>query len=277
MKKSIICILLVLAVSVISADTVELKNGDLIICKVMYYNQNKLIVKIDKEEKNILISDVKKIQIEPEIQNKVIVPRNGLIGEFLFNGNLKDTCGTNNGINHGAIATYDRFNKPNYSYYFNGDNTFIEIPHSNSVNVNNIYSISLWIMPDFSCYYGAILSKSEKGNDQCFLMYDNGGVNYVQNYKDSWLNAHGTIQPNEWNHIVIVVDLNKIFIYINGQLFNKMPHICSQTQKNSRPLYIGMSQRDINVNKYYKGLIDDIRIYNRVLTKEEVEILFSEK
>ena len=45
--------------------------------------------------------------------------------------------------------------------------------------------------------------------------------------------------------------------------------------KNEAPLYIGTRTPDANSN-FYKGAVDELRIYNRALTVEEIEALFEE-
>jgi len=75
------------------------------------------------------------------------VPTNGLVGWWPFNGNANDLSGNNNnGTVNGATLTADRYGNANKAYNFNGINNYIEVLHSNSLNLG-IISISCSLDP----------------------------------------------------------------------------------------------------------------------------------
>jgi hypothetical protein len=90
--------------------------------------------------------------------------------------------------------------------------------------------------------------------------------------------------PNvlNWHHSVIIIpssapDLNSTLIYLDGQLLNG---VCSFINygapapniSNLNPIRIGRGwQRD----GYYSGTIDDIGIWNRALTQQEITDLYN--
>ena len=78
------------------------------------------------------------------------IPRDGLVGEWLFNGNAADTSGQgNNGQVNGAVLATDRFGNPNSAYSFNGSNAYIQLPNSNSLQIGlKDYTIAAWIKTD---------------------------------------------------------------------------------------------------------------------------------
>ena len=93
------------------------------------------------------------------------VPTNGLVGWWPFNGNANDlSINANNGTVNGATLTVDRYGNANKAYSFDGLNDYIEVLHSNSLNLG-IISISCWINPNSlltSTNFGpTILSKRE--------------------------------------------------------------------------------------------------------------------
>ncbi|MEN9332697.1 MAG: hypothetical protein RLZZ94_1787 [Bacteroidota bacterium] len=70
------------------------------------------------------------------------VPTNGLVGWWPFNGNANDESGNgNNGVVNSATLASDRVGNSTSAYNFNGQNNFINIPNSISLNPN-IISIS---------------------------------------------------------------------------------------------------------------------------------------
>ena len=77
------------------------------------------------------------------------VPTNGLVGYWPFIGNANDESGNeNNDIVNGATLTADRFGNTDKAYSFDGQNDYITIPHSNSLNFDGFtsnYSICFWL------------------------------------------------------------------------------------------------------------------------------------
>ena len=75
----------------------------------------------------------------------------GLIAHYPLNGNANDISGNNiNGTVVNATLTTDRNGNLNSAYYFNGSNTYIELPFSNLYNFapQDSFSISVWVSPD---------------------------------------------------------------------------------------------------------------------------------
>ncbi|HOD55514.1 MAG TPA: hypothetical protein PKJ08_13380 [Candidatus Cloacimonadota bacterium] len=69
------------------------------------------------------------------------IPENGLIAYYPFNKNAHDESGYgNNGIVNETILSTDRFNVPESSYLFSGENSYITIP---SQSVNNLQNGSI--------------------------------------------------------------------------------------------------------------------------------------
>ena len=75
-----------------------------------------------------------------------IIPTNGLVAYYPFNGNANDESGNNNnGTVNGATLTSDRHGNANKAYSFDGINDFIKINNSNSLQNINEVTISAWV------------------------------------------------------------------------------------------------------------------------------------
>lgn len=77
-----------------------------------------------------------------------------------------------------------------------------------------------------------------------------------------------------WYHVVIVRKGATTLLYVNGQEFGKINAPVSQRVNitNSEPLTIGRS--NCNLDQDFRGFLDEIRLYNRALSREDVEDLF---
>jgi hypothetical protein len=206
--------------------------------------------------------------------------KNGLVAYYPFNGNANDESGNGNtGLVVGAKLSEDRFGNILGSYKFNGLNNFIDIGSGGLSSNPNDYSFSAWVYFD-SIYRadfgsgGAILTKRQKdlGTSWSSLTIDNAGfANFVVD-GPGYFNAltGGTSLLNKkWNNIIGIKSGVNYSIYLNGLLIaNKLDGYIHFGSTNN--MYIGKHGA---WNLFFYGSIDDVRIYNRALTQEEITYL----
>lgn len=225
-------------------------------------------------------------------------PTNGLVAYYPFNENANDESGN---ANHGtiynnALLTTDRFDAPNCAYQFDGVNQYIQFPDQDylSINTTGKLSVSVWMRCDTLDFpdtqgdgYVNWMGKSTASNHEWFFRIYNGNHStYFSRITCHAFNMAGTtsasahvqetITQREWNHYVFVYDktLNLICLYKNGVLENTNSTTFSNLTigNGSAPLRIGTQA----FSSYFKGAIDDIRIYNRVLNVSEISALYNE-
>lgn len=196
------------------------------------------------------------------------VPRNGLVGEWLFEGNANDTSGHgNNGVVNGATLTADRFGRPKAAYDFIGTN-------DNSITTSfvppNKFSLSLW-------YKAASSQVENAGLFSTFNTWSYYGMYYSQvgdNHERIWFDGNESyvLNPNanEWTHLLIVSANSTIKVYKNGGLVLNS----AGTTTHADSLIFGDSRFN---GRYFTGALDDIRVYNRALTNAEIIALNQEK
>ena len=233
--------------------------------------------------------------------------QNGLIAYYPFNGNANDESGNNlNGTISGVVTlTTDRFNNPNKAYYFNGSiNDFIKVNHDSKLNFNNSFTISAWVKLEGTLsgvnQRFQILNKGRDVIDGYNLSYDytdyitttvpGSSFGFTNNYPNPNNNNWGeiiSVYPYStaginggWNNISGVVDVNEgtAKLYVNGLLMGSKT-ISSVKIENTEPLIIGRHrdpQQETMFPYPFKGKIDDIKIYNRALTLNEVKELYSQ-
>ncbi len=218
------------------------------------------------------------------------VPANGLVGWWPFNGNANDESGNNNnGTVNGATLTADRFGNAGKAYGFDGDQDFIVVENSNSLNPSQI-SFSFWA--NFTTDNSAVLGKVDpttpenfaytfihnySGNSGGFLTHWNtsGSCAYPVPSVGQTVGPAGIIQNSVWNHIVVVIDGNGLCRhFINGTLahtFSDLP-LNGCNNSNSK-LYFGRHWGGGPI--WMNGSLDDIAIYNRALSPTEITQLYT--
>ncbi len=217
------------------------------------------------------------------------VPTNGLVGWWPFNGNANDESGNgNNGTVNGATLTTDRNGVANKAYSFDGGNDFISVSHNQALNLpgnNNSFSFSLWIKPNQTNQQELnILSKGSgtgmNSNDVYILSVynqDKIGLELANFPNASWTYSNDPIIFDEWNNIVVVYEnnLNVAQFYFNGLYVSQQqyPFIPSSNGDN-QSLFFGKQGYNCNCN-FMNGLLDDIGIWNRALTQQEITALYN--
>ena len=205
------------------------------------------------------------------------IPAAGLTGWWPFNGNANDESGNGrNGVIAGAIATADRFDITQAAYSFNGTSDQIAVAHVPAFNFasSNIFSVSYWFKAQSlsGSFPSVILEKqSGLGNNQIgwnSLIEPNFKVNFYVHNGVGGLTAcdYGSVQTNQWYHVVQVWNNGTASIYLNGTLAgtNSFSDVVGD---NSESLLMGMN--DFGAPGF-NGLIDDVAIWNRALTTDEV-------
>ncbi|MBU0486624.1 MAG: PKD domain-containing protein [Bacteroidetes bacterium] len=210
----------------------------------------------------------------------------GLVAHYPFNGNANDESGNNNhGTVNGAVLTADRFGNANKAYNFNGTNnsivgntdTLLELAHNRTISawarstrignpegIAGYYGSTPWDNND-----GYLLSLSTTGKLDAVEANYNGGAGAWDNVLSNDTYAGDSI----WHFIVGWRSNDTTYLYVDG---------IRQTAFSTRvptfingKLIIGNTFAGTN-DQFFKGQIDDIRIYNRPLNQAEIDSLYHE-
>lgn len=216
------------------------------------------------------------------------VPTNGLLSYFPFNGNANDQSGNNyNGIVNGATLTSDRNGNVRSAYSFNGASNYIKLPKITPLNDASSFTFSCWILPtgstgtrqfvlsrgyDYSTGSFFISQECEANSNYIRFSY-NGYPNY------NILSQQGySIPYQNWQLLTVTKSATTVNMYINSVLVNSSTNTSNLITEDEF-LYIGshwFNNQDGSFFPYYfKGLIDDVGIWNRVLTSTEIQQLYT--
>lgn len=216
------------------------------------------------------------------------VPQNGLVAWYSFNGNANDASGNNHdGQVYGATSVSDQFGNANSAYYFNGtQSNYIKVPHDNDLNFSDTasYTISTWIKPEDNTANGhaGLLTK---WNENTYSPYpysirikdeDNecSKVIWANHSSQATNHTYGLVDKYRYSHVVVKVQNNKSYLYINTHLVDSTT-FPSMNLQNTNDLYIG--KRTSSASRCYKGVIENLGIWSRALTICEIQNLYMNK
>lgn len=244
------------------------KNGYITYSKV--FTKEELSLHCCENDKGPLKVVLKKGEIE------------GLVAYYPFNSNANDESGHgNDGAVYGATLTTDRKGNSNSAYLFDGVDDYISVPNSPSLCPTSEVTVSGWMKVADLDRRQVLIDKRINFNTSPYNSYCIVSSNLnpqkwqavVTTYSDYvWAYDDVEIEVNKWAHIVLRYDGSDISIFVNGSLKNSTPRTGDITYSNM-DLFIGTTAQNTN---FAKGVIDDIRIYDRALSDEEIQLLFNE-
>ncbi len=215
----------------------------------------------------------------------------GLVLCMSMDGNANDSAKfAHNGIVRGATLTTGRNGISNSAYYFDGTTSHISLGVKPMLKPNAA-SISVWVKPHVFNSYTA-------GNANCIFLTKNPNNpgSYMEAYSlyltnrsgptkfmtvsthqpttnEKWFQSNQNTALNQWTHLVLTFDNDSLKLYINGQLDNKVYKGFTNVYDALDSIMLGYSANTTNKN-YFKGDMDELKMYNRVLSTSEVSNLY---
>jgi len=200
-------------------------------------------------------------------------PANGLVGYWQFNegsgANVQDSSSYAKAVSSTVTWTegYD-----GSGITFDGDD-YITIGTDEQYNITGAISLSMWVyVPEYTS--GRVVCKQgSKGKRGWSLNIEETGKASFQIAKDKdnlyLVDSVSDVPLNQWVHIAgVYIPGKSCSIYINGKLDNqRTDSVPSSQYNNSLALTLGARP---SKECYFKGIADEICIYNRPLTQEEI-------
>ena len=223
-------------------------------------------------------------------------PSNGLVGHWQFNGithtapvddvSGNGNVGTNVNIDPGITSysgpinsapIFDSFNPR--SWNFDGVDDYVSIGSSPELNFSDgQFTQSLWIRPtvDDNDYHGILGYQGSDGPNNrapSLWVYDQTKIHAGFGDGTNWNSfiTGDVLKLNEWNHVVSSFDGTNYKIYVDGREVYATADFAGLRLTNVQQLDIG------RVDNYFKGQIDEVRIYDRSLADSEIQQLYFEQ
>ena len=179
------------------------------------------------------------------------------------NGTLLGDTSWVDGIDGGALA-------------FDGDGDYVDIGKDQSFDITNQITVSAWIkVSAFDREWQTIVAKG----DRAWRLQRNWGESTLEFACSGlvvpgtdWGQIYGTTDVNDghWHHVAGVYDQEKLYLYIDGNL-DASAEAPGTIRVNDEPVYIGENSQ--MPNRFWNGLIDDVRIYSYALSAKEISAI----
>jgi hypothetical protein len=196
---------------------------------------------------------------------------NGLVAYYPFNGNAND--GSGNG-RHGTVSgpqlATGRDGLAQSAYSFNGTNDFISLP-SIALTGNVARTFTVWVrtVKPQQCY----ISTGQPTTAASFnlVQYPFAHVGLMGYNYDYYPDSGVVVNDGNWHSIAATYDGLNLSLFVDGNLQSKTNMGSYRTIGEQN--YLGKSSHSCCQN-FFGGVMDDVRIYSRALSSNEVASLY---
>ena len=199
----------------------------------------------------------------------------GLVAYYPFDGNANDESGNgNHGIVFGALLAGDRFGNPESAYCFDGVDDRVDVESNSHLDFGTAgFSISGWFKTNYvhtDSNGKSLLDKyPQRGKPWTIRLHTDGTLRFLC---DESVYSNVPVNDDLWHHFVALRSESTIKLFIDGELQGTASSTSSAT--NLRPLCFGcVHWPSGGISRFFKGTLDDVRIYNRALSDVEIQSL----
>lgn len=234
------------------------------------------------------------------------VAQPGLVAHYTFNGTFTDQT-TNNNV---ALATgnpsfvADRKGVANRAIGLGGcvSPQFLKVPHSPSLQITSAMSVSFWARVDLTSGMDPGTGTCTANGRQVFfakggdgfgssppgvqgLTYQQNGQQLVSFESSTYAGQYSVtaarpLPGSSWHYYTYIITASQFQLYVDAQLVQTLPVSVDFTQVNQQDLFLGVmgpkSSPVLGITHWYplKGALDDVRVFNRAITLQEIATLF---
>ncbi len=221
------------------------------------------------------IYDVDGTEIDEEIKEDYItVEENsspGFYAYYPFNGNAEDFSGNGfHGIVHGPVLTEDRFGNPNSAYLF--DNNYIETPFNWGENITgeSAFHIVFWFKANETANMYAIGESGQSQATFSTLSTSNGGSVGVKIKGGTWNGYGANPYDGNWHMVTMGTDGSNIRWSVDTWISG------GNDWGSNLGEYFLIGMEGCYPDLKFRGVIDEVKIYNYILSTDQVIELYNE-
>ena len=201
----------------------------------------------------------------------------GLVAAYSFDEGTGTTTADrsgngNNGTLVNGVAWYGA-GKYGNAVNFDGTNDRIDVADSSSLDLRSGMTLEAWVRPTASSGYRTVILKEVPG-ELAYALYaaDSDHSSRPSGWarissSSSYADGTGALPLSVWSHIAVTFDGSSLRMYVNGAL-TRTTAVSGSMVVSSMPLRIG---GNTIWGEYFRGQIDEVRVYNRVLPASDIQ------
>jgi hypothetical protein len=185
-----------------------------------------------------------------------------------------DSVGTNDGTIHGAMWTTGQIDG---ALSFDGSNDYISVPHDPTLDITGDITISTWLYLNEGALYEGLVTKC-RGRGSTNNPYDFrltlSGLTLVRADESGHERVYSNLKIplGEWHHGLVRVENNVPDFYVDGVITRKSADVIFTRTPTGNTKSVLIGARDDGL--HFEGIIDDVIIFDRALSAEEIQQLY---
>lgn len=237
----------------------------------------------EKQQPVVEGTDEESVVIVPDINDRC---RTRLVAHYTFDGNANDEVGGRNGTNHGGQLVpgiigqaYQFDDTPDHNTYIVTDSSFE--PGTGP------FAVSVWFKTDQTDPAGWIFSTHNTDNwyapTYALMMKRDGTLTFRTNdgpmlHRQDLHSENYQWNDGQWHHVVIERDTDgRKDLWVDGSLEASEYYSSQNIICGGQPLTIGGTAYNTwSSGRSFQGIVDDLRIYEGVLSEDDIRNLFAQ-
>jgi hypothetical protein len=200
--------------------------------------------------------------------------QSGLVAAYNFDEGAGSTAADSSGLGNNGVfsgATWAAAGKYGRALSFADRGDLVTIADHPSLDLANAFTLEAWVRPSASSNPRTVLIKEAPG-DLAYALYSNHSAQRPVVWAgsgDAEFSAAGNnrLSTGVWTHLAATYNGSTLRFYVNGISVSARP-MTGTLNSSSMALRIGGTTL---ADEWYRGLIDDVRIYNRALSAAEIQ------
>ena len=206
-----------------------------------------------------------------------IDPPAGLVGWWAAEGNAYDALCANNGTTNGGVSYVS--GEVGQAFSFDGTSGTVIIPDSTALRITNQITIECWINAQNTSGDQSLVAKmggSGGNNGYQFFLHNNTLTAQFnspgQGWPSSTVSSTAPLYLGLWYHVAWTYDQSVMKLYLNGLPVATNAVGAHAIAASSSRLRIS---GDDNSHIYFKGLIDEVSVYNTALSDAQIQAIYN--
>lgn len=154
--------------------------------------------------------------------------------------------------------------------YFDNSRAHVEVPRDPELELSKSITVVAWVNFEVTSGRREVVSYADS-----YIINLDGGTFNAYIFQGNWPRVQGRtpVVPGEWYFTALTYDSSNLSIYVNGELDGSSP-FPGGIRFQELPLWFGGPPADVNTDWYLNGTMDEVEIYDRALTADEIMSIY---
>ena len=167
-------------------------------------------------------------------------------------------------------ATWTQSGKFGSALSFDGASSWVTVADTQTLRLTGGFTVEAWVNPSANTgWRSVVLKESSNGLGYALYALNNASrpAGYVHTNSDIEVTGTAALPLNTWTHLALTFDGSTERLFVNGAQV-RTAAVSGSMASAAGPLRFGGNSV---WGEYFRGLIDEVRIYNRALAASEIQ------